>query len=70
MSHDSSVMTQKSRSPIRAILRSIARRLRNERQYQHLDGLPDHLLRDVGLDRTDIATARRDNRLFWPTHFN
>lgn len=58
----------KSHWIMRTVATSVARFFRCQRQYAYLDELPDHLLRDVGLNRSDIAEARKDYRLFWPTH--
>lgn len=40
-------------------LMTIVRRYRNMRDYDHLLGQPDHMLRDIGLTHDDVVAARR-----------
>lgn len=49
-------------SPVRAMMKPVARYFRNKRQYQNLSDLPDHLLWDVGLTRADVDRAIRSNK--------
>jgi uncharacterized protein YjiS (DUF1127 family) len=46
----------------RAWPRAVTRGLRRQRDRAHLSELPDHLLRDIGIDRFDIASAVRFGR--------
>lgn len=46
------------------LAKSLLRFFQNRRQYKTLETLPDYLLRDVGLTRTDIARALHENRPF------
>jgi uncharacterized protein YjiS (DUF1127 family) len=39
--------------------RALARIMRTRRERAHLHELPDHLLRDIGIDRSEIASIIR-----------
>ncbi|WP_193183102.1 DUF1127 domain-containing protein [Nisaea sediminum] len=36
------------------LLRCLSRRIRHRKEYEHLQDLPDYLLRDIGISRTEI----------------
>ena len=65
-------MTDRARSiprlgiepPGRMLIRKLARFLRDKRQYDSLDALSDHMLRDIGLTRADVSNAQLMNRFF------
>ncbi len=46
---------------LRKTLRGFFRLWTHEKQYRHLEDLPDYLLDDVGLTRADLHTRKR-----WP----
>lgn len=50
--------------PVRNLLKAAARYFRNQRQYEDLEFLSDHLLADIGLTRSDVERAKCDNWLF------
>ncbi|MEL6206837.1 MAG: DUF1127 domain-containing protein [Pseudomonadota bacterium] len=62
-SHDHRMALPVTASRGRALLPSIARVLRDRRQYRDLEALPDHMLRDIGLTRSDVRRAKQMN---WP----
>jgi uncharacterized protein YjiS (DUF1127 family) len=42
---------------------ALVRMLRRQRDREHLYELPDHLLRDIGIDRVEIASIVRFGRV-------
>lgn len=50
---------------LKAIILRIVRADAAYRQQVHLESLPDHILRDVGLDRDDVARTRRQLPSWW-----
>lgn len=44
--------------PLR-LLRNIATHLRDQRDYEHLRDLPDYLLKDIGITRSELAKKDR-----------
>ena len=47
-----------SESFLGGLLRRIAEYLRQQRDYQRLLEMPDHLLRDIGLTRDEVIAAK------------
>lgn len=53
-----------NRSSAQTLWTALSRFLRYRREYRHLEALPDHLLRDLDLTRSDIHRAIRADRPF------
>lgn len=48
------------RAAWKAVTSAIAKRLRSRAVYQELDGLPDHLLEDIGIRRDQVSAVAYD----------
>jgi len=62
--------TRKIRMPTyslwRALAEVIGRKIRYSRDLEHLNGMSDHQLRDIGITRDQIDTALRRRRRAFP----
>ncbi|MCR8827931.1 DUF1127 domain-containing protein [Pseudosulfitobacter koreensis] len=54
--------TPRRAGPIRRLFTAIATHLRHQRDLRRLESLPDYLLEDVGLSRSDIRRKARRPR--------